>query len=249
MQKARINTNALIVIIILIASLVGCEESVDPPVDTEMYPDLGLSLEDSLEAEVIAYFLDQTLTASDSSLKRELYLLNYLRQTYLDTFPFLDDWRFAPSWMENQIVVGADTSILRQIKDHTFQNWGDMPMDMRPDSVGRINSFGSAICFLNPGYHPVLLSEHYEQVPGIEYAEENALGWFDRPFLPVAINQSDSGNVYLFSVWEGVQSPRPFEHYLFNYVENQPNYLGQSAELSNSEYGAFINRFLNHGFP
>ncbi len=52
----------------------------------------------------------------------------------------------------------------------------------------------------------------------------------------------------LFSQYAGLHS-QPHPHHLFNYIDDQANYLGSSAEMSNEEYGGFINRFVNIGFP
>lgn len=234
-------------IILVFVLLMGCEQTTDIPEETELYPDLGLTREDSLEAEIIAYFLDQSLTANDSTLERELYLLNMLRQTFRDSFPFIDELRFFPPWEPNVLIVGAEDSILQEIKNDTFQDWGDIEQDMRPDSVGPIR-WGYTLFYFERGYHPVLLSEIYEELPGIEWAEENAYGWIGQPYFPLVIHRSDSANVYLFSQYGGFdQEPHP--HYLFNYVEDQPNYLGSSAQMSNDEYSGYINRFANIGYP
>ena len=184
------------VFILMFLLFMSCEETTDIPGDTEMYPDLGLTLEDSLEAEVIAYFLDQTLTANDSTLKRELYLLNMLRQTFRDSFPFVDELRFMPPWEANVLNVGAEDSILLEIKNGNLQDWGNVETDMRPDSVGSIRS-GFTQFFIGPGYHPVLLSNIYEELPEIRYAEANIWMWVWQPYYSLAIHRSDSCNVYL----------------------------------------------------
>ena len=243
-----INSKYLVLTILIFTFLWSCEESVDPHTDTELYPDLGLTQEDSLEAEIIAYYLDQSLTALDSSLKRELYLLNFLREAFRDSFPFVDSLRFFTPWEFNTIIVGAEDSVLAQIQNNTFHAWGSIEPGMRPDSVRLYSSLGAGLFYLKPGYHPVLLSEYYNELPGVRYAEANVYGYVFGPYFPLAINRSDSSNLYLFSLFS-FPSPNPYTHYLFNYVNDQPNYLGSSAEMSNTEYYEFINEFVSLGFP
>lgn len=232
--------------VLIIALLYNCEESVDPPVETEPYPDLGLTQEDSLEAEIVAYYLDQTLTASDSTFRRELYLLNFLRQAYGDSLPFVDNLRFFPPWQINTLLVGAEDSILTQMRTNSFQNWGSIPLEMRPDSVGRTIGSTLAEFFLNPGYHPVLLSEFYEVLPVIRYAEASVWLYTYQPYYPLAINRSDSSNTYLFTLFS---PPYTYTYHLFNYVDQQPNYLGTFPEIPTSEYFEFLNNFHDIGFP
>jgi len=236
----------LMMTLFIFALLLSCEESTDPPVETDLYPDLRLTQEDSLEAEVIAYYLDQTLTASDSTLKRELYLLNFLRQTYGDTFPFVDNLHFFPPWETNTLLVGAEDSILTQMRDHRFQNWGSIQPGMRPDSVGRTIGSAFAVFFMNPGYHPGLLSEYYAAIPEVRYAEPSTYLYTYQPYYPLAINRTDSSNNYLFTLFS---PPYTYTYHLFNYVDQQPNYLGTNSDIPTSEYNEFIDEFHDIGFP
>ncbi len=246
MNDRIIKPKNLLVTILIFTIFWNCEEIIDPLDEPDLYPDLGLTQEDSLEAEIIAYYLDQSLTASDSSFKRELYLLNFLRQTYRDSFPFVDDLRFGTPWVPNMILVGAEDSILVQMKNDNFQGWGSILPDMRPDSVGHISSSGFGELYLNPGYHPVLISEYYEVIPGVEYAEPNGLFWTIGPYFPLAIIRGDTSNKYLFSL---ITYPYPYTYHLFNYVDQQPNYLGSSAGTTDTEYRELISEFENLGFP
>ena len=192
--------------------------------------------------------MDQSLTASDSSHERELYLLNNLRLTFRDSFLFVDSVRFFPPWVPDMLLVGVDTLTATQINNGTYSGWDSLPPEMRPDSVGVIGKLGWGRIYPPTGFHPVLLSEYYEQVPGVRYAEPNGMAWVDFPKVPLAIVHGDSGNSYLFARgW-----PFPTAYHMFEYNSETPFYQGTPFQGSDSAYFAynrFLDRFMDWGNP
>ena len=241
-----INSKYLLVTLSIFAFLWSCEESVDPPAVTDIYPDLGLTLDDSLEAEIVAYYLDQTLSAIDSSFKRELYYLNYLRKTFRDSLPFLDNMRFGTPWVPNKILVGADDSTLAEMKAGTYQNWGSLPEELQPASIDYNGPSGVGVFYLYPGFHPVIASEYYEQYLDIRYAEAPTYLSTHGLSFTLAIIHSPTGNKYLF---RGTISPYDTIYYLFEYSSQEPIYIGQIQSDTSVVYREFVNEFNDLGFP
>jgi|FLOH01.1.fsa_nt_gi hypothetical protein len=244
-MKPHFNT-LLSTIMLLILALISCEEAPQP--EAPPFPDLNLTARDSIEATVIAYYLAQTIEAPDTLLQSQLYHLNKLRQVYRDTFPFVDSIRFLPPWAVGSLSLGFDSTRIEMLIQGLYTDYSSIPERYRPDSiVVTSKNLGFARVYTNYQFHPVLLAEYYQQLPGLIWAVANRYGHYDYVNYPLlTFAQADtleyifhlSGDIY------GFGEPPHFHHFV--YAESQFAYNG---EISFENYTQLAFDFMDWGSP
>ena len=192
-----------------------------------LYPDLNLSSVDSTEAMILTFFLEQTLTAEDSSFRGHLYHLNYLRQTHVDSFPFLDNLRLIPPWEVGSLSLGFEESQIQEILSNQYTGWDSIPSAFRPDSVDVTSeNLGFVSAYTSNKYHPVLLARQYRDLPGIKWANARIYGVFDYPFFPILVFWNNDLLEYVFHI-RNPSNTEESDSYHFRYIEGEPVYLGE----------------------
>ncbi len=214
-------------IISLLVVFFACEETDEP--QEPLFPDLNLIQNDSIEATVIAYFLGQTLEAPDSLFQSQLYHLNHLRQTFIDSFSFLDSLKFLPPWEVGKLSLGFDSTSIHQIVLGEYDHFTTILEEYRPDSIiVRSEGLGSVSAHTSFRYHPVYLSEYYQDLPGLRWAEANRYGFYDYAAFPIIpVLHTDSLEYYFHIHGDLFGGASPPQFHRFVYFDSEVSYTGQ----------------------
>ncbi|MCK4640590.1 MAG: hypothetical protein KAU06_04570 [Candidatus Marinimicrobia bacterium] len=198
--------------------------------NNEFYPDLGLLEEDSLEAFDISLFMDESLLPSIETYEFQLYHINYLRQTWGDSLPFLYLFRFLPPWVIGEVIIGFDSTTADSIRSGQYQGISSLPDSLQPDSFEIPDRLGITVFRYDEKYHPIRLSEMLADLPGIDFVESNVvgfIGWGTYPILPGMIGE-DAAYIIVEA-----PSSSPVDHY-FRYKKGNPEYYGMVKLITDS---------------
>ncbi len=208
----------------------NCENEDVNEMNNEFYPDLGLLEEDSLEAFDISLFMDESLLPSIETYEFQLYHINYLRQTWGDSLPFLYLFRFLPPWVIGEVIIGFDSTTADSIRSGQYQGISSLPDSLQPDSFEIPDRLGITVFRYDEKYHPIRLSEMLADLPGIDFVESNVvgfIGWGTYPILPGMIGE-DAAYIIVEA-----PSSSPVDHY-FRYKKGNPEYYGMVKLITDS---------------
>ncbi len=202
--------------------------------DDKTDPDFIYTKADSIEAIELSGWLCGRLLPTDSLISDILYKLKLLRNIYGDSIAALDSSnRLLLPWVSRELLVNFDSSTVLLINNNNYTGWDTLDNIIQPDTIlSYPDILGLAWLGFDEYLHPKRLAEIYEELPGVEYAEPNYIGffgWGDYPWFPGWI---DNKLVLLFPNSRFINQ-RNF-YYYFKYIDNQPIHIGTYDVINDS---------------
>jgi hypothetical protein len=225
----RLRTSSLFSFL-LIACCLGCTKN-QPVAPSPEGGSLNFAYtrEDSTEGAQFALWFEGNLLASDSTKRKVMYSLKYLRHRYSDSvniYPAIAKvlaTKFFAPWVIGEIVVRFDSISAKQVEAGVYTGWNSLDPSLRPDTI---QSFLAAqrygVLGFDEPYNPIRLSEIYRTLPGIVDAHENAIGWVSEMDFPLFPGLKDGELSYVF-LEDGFLG-RPY--FYFRYVRGEPVLIG-----------------------
>jgi len=214
--------SSLIIAAVLLGSCEG--DSILNPDNRNSPVRLRYSSADSAEAFELALWFEGNYLPADSTVRKLLFNINYLRYVLGDSYPVLKENRFTAPWIHGMLLLRFDDSTATLVKDGSYDGWNLLDEFIRPDTV--INSSGSPghveVRFDEP-FNPLRLAIDYEKLPGVMYSSPNRLFSTNDIYriIPGVVNGEMS---YVFIESDDIGSPRWY--YYFRYVDGEPVFVG-----------------------
>jgi hypothetical protein len=193
-------------------------------------PQFIYSHKDSVEGGDIALWFDGRLVATHSSKSQLMHSLKYLRQSFADSqsvYPLLENVlsnRFFLPWEAGQAAVQFDSSTANQVRNHKYIGWNLLAVRLRPDTILMGPDAGDwAVLGFSKSYNPISLADIYRTLPGVLYAEQNALTFAQGTF-PMFPGIQSGEMTYVFAQNYISISPT---YFYFRYINGKPTYIGQ----------------------
>ena len=216
-------------VLILLIFISSCDDDNITNSPVSGYPDLGLGVEDSLEAFEIALYWDEQLNPNDRTIESQLYHLNYLRQYWIDSLNWLADDRFLAPWEIGQVIVGLDSASTQALLNGNYQGFDQIDSIFVPDSINVNENLLIALFIYDEQYNPLPICEIFSNLPGIRYANPNALGFISGNDFPIIIGEIRGELAYVFHRYY-IHSP----HYYFRYESGLPIFHGEFSHIDST---------------
>jgi hypothetical protein len=216
-MRNRIKTIILFLcFIIFIAG--GCKNGITDQ-DFEPTP------EDIEEAEIMAICLSGEISAPQKLKEQLLDDLSYIRNDVGDDFEAIDSIRFFPPWVPGCVLLGLNDSAAQKIISGEYDAWDTLNEEYPVAEIDTnfIPGFSTAVIYFEDILNPRRLSELYEQLPGVRFAEPNFYMHSLRTLPDVYPRIEGDGITYLFRDYVSLFDS---EYWYFGSSNGQPVFIG-----------------------
>lgn len=153
--------------------VISCNNPFGPPGGREF----ELTAEDYEEANLIALCLSGEITAPDDLSHRVLDDLASIRSEFGDMFESLQRIRFSPPWVPGCLLVGFDSATAQKVASGEYHDWDELNQKYQVKEINTSSIRNNwVVIYFKDKLHPRRLSELYEVLPGVRYAEPNGIG-------------------------------------------------------------------------
>lgn len=218
-----------LVLILLFSLIFNCSKSTRNESDEVVNepPPVSSTPKDNEEAELIALCLSGELVAPDSLYDRILNDLADIRASFGDTIEAVSQIQFAPRWGAGSLIIGFDTSAVREIRAGEYHAWDDLNQQYQVTSIDTsvMDWIGIVFLIFDGRLHPGRLAEIYAVLPGV-WATDPSCSRGDRP--NVYARDTEDGLTYLFrNAWGDCPSGCIYSEYWYFVFEGaEPRLVG-----------------------
>jgi len=202
----------------------GCSEDLLTEPNEGLYPHLGLGYADSLEAREMAFYWDNTLQGSDTTFESLLYHLNYLREVWGDSLPWIKAQRFILPWVPGELIVGLDSLATEEFRNGTYSGFNDLEEVFQPDSISEIRRSNYVLLYYTVPINMRVLANQYGDIQGVRYAEPNWIMWVGMDDFPMKYGIIDDEWAFIFLQNNSIEH----SHYI-SYESGEPFYWGSDS--------------------
>ena len=210
----------------IICNLIGlilfsCSEDLPTEPNESIYPDLGLMKADSAEAREMAHYWDNTLYGSDSTFESLLYHVNYMREIWGDSLPWIKSQRFMLPWWPGELLLGLDSASAEEFRSGNYEGFNQLEEYLRPDSVGEVYSWDGVLIYYDESFNMSLIAESIQGLPGIRYAEPNGVLWVSIASFPLRYGLIEDEWAFVM-----LKSNSIFDKHYISFESGEPLYRG-----------------------
>lgn len=216
-----------LVAILVFSFIIGCSKSTKTETGNEgtERPPLDFTPKENQEAELIALCLSGELIAPDSLYEDVLDDLTAIRAEFGDTLQAVNAIEFRPPWWRvSYLSMAFNESAAQLIADGEYHAWDELNEYYHVTDI-KIGGHGLVSLTFDGRLHPGRLTEEYEVLPGVLYAEPN---FRDGDGPNVYAREAMDGLTYLFrNAWGDCPSGCTFNAYwYFIFEANEPVLVG-----------------------
>lgn len=157
--------------------------------------------------------------------------LSYIHNDVGDDFEVIDSIRFFPPWVPGSISMGLDDSTAQKIIRDEYDAWDTLNEQYQVVEIDThfIPGFSHATLYFEEILNPRRLSELYEELPGVKYAEPN---YYMHSYDPPNVYPKTEGDGITYLFRDGLL-PGSIEYWYFGWTDGQPVFIGHWATYEN----------------